>query len=377
MILALAACASAADECRMASGPAESGEVDGPSAARTPGALIPVLTGCGPVTEIQFVPGSDTRVAVLAKDGRLWAVDLAAGTARKALAVSVETKVEMGLLGIAFHPKFAENHRFWLSYNPKGDSLSSRIEEWVWDGDFPTGTPRAVRERLALPQPWANHDGGQIQFGPDGMLYAAFGDGGSAGDPRGAGQDLHTLLGKILRLDPAGGALENPLEGRALPEIWAYGLRNPWKFTWAPDGRMVAGDVGQNTWEEVTFVQPGGNHGWNVREGAACFQPPEGCKAEGLVEPIWTYGHDVGISVTGGVVGSHAELGALAGRYLFGDYGTGRIWALALPATGSSAEPTWVGRFPGGISTFGRDAAGRVYVGNLQRGEVSRLVAPR
>ncbi len=375
MIPPLAGCAEAAEVCRVASGPALPGDAGGPADARIPGAIVPVLTGCGPITEIQFLPGSDTRAAVLAKDGRLWAVDLGSGSVRLALEVPVESRVEMGLLGIAFHPDFARNHRFWLSYNPAGDRLRSRIEEWSWDGVFPAGTPRAVRERFGLDQPWANHNGGQIAFGPDGMLYAAFGDGGALGDPRKSGQNLRTALGKINRLDPDGAPLENPLGERALPEIWAYGLRNPWKFTWAPDGRMVAADVGESAWEEVTFVEPGGNHGWNVREGAACFAPPTGCSREGMVEPIWTYGHDLGVSVTGGVVGSHPELGPLAGRYVFGDFGTGRIWAIALPESGATAEPVWVGRFPGGIATFGRDASGRVYVGNLREGTVGRLIA--
>jgi glucose/arabinose dehydrogenase len=371
----LAACTSQAGECRVVEGAPAASRPDGPEAGRKPASLVPVLTGCGPITEVQFLPGSDTKAAVLAKDGTLWAVDLAAKTVRAALALPVTTRSEMGLLGIAFHPDFATNRRLWLSYNPP-EVLRSHVEEYRWEGEFPAGRPVPVKVVLTVDQPYANHDGGQIQFGPDAMLYVALGDGGSAGDPKNAGQRLDTHLGKILRLHPDGADPKNPLADRALPEIWAYGLRNPWKFTFAPDGRMIAADVGQNTWEEVTFVLPGGNHGWKVREGAACFEPATGCATEGMVEPIWMYGRDAGVSVTGGVVGAHAELGALAGRYLFADYGTGRMWALPLPETGKTAEPWWLGRFPGGITTFGRDASGRVYVGNLNTGEVARLVSP-
>lgn len=342
-----------------------------PDIAGTEVALRPVLEDCGLVTDLQFV--TDDQLIVTTKDGNLVLADLAAKTSRVVMSVPVKTSSELGLLGVALHPKFSTSHRLVVSYNPRAGGTRSVVELWRWD-DFPAGKPVTERKLLEFDQPYDNHDGGQVQFGPDGFLYAGFGDGGSRDDPHGNGQNLQTFLGKILRIDVDGAAPyaippDNPFaKGGGLPEIFAYGLRNPWRFSFLPDGRLVAADVGQDTWEEIDLVPKGGNMGWNTKEARHCFPPGAACTSRGLVEPIWEYDRTEGVSVTGGY--HAASPPAIADRWIFGDYGSGWIWALR-------PEPLDVkrlGKFPGGISTFGRDRSGRVYVGNLSEGRVYRIV---
>ncbi|HHO50385.1 MAG TPA: dehydrogenase, partial [Deltaproteobacteria bacterium] len=225
------------------------------------------------------------------------------------------------------------------------------------------------------------HDAGQLAFGPDGMLYVGLGDGGFRNDPLGAGQDRSTLLGSMLRLDvrtPGRYAVpdDNPFVGIAgvRPEIWAYGLRNPWRYSFTPDGRLVVADVGQNTWEEIDLVSRGDNLGWSLREGSSCFEPPKGCPTVDLTDPIYTYGRKDGGSVTGGVVWTAP--GPLQGRYLFGDFSTGRLWALRLPQPGAAAgqaEVTALGRFDLRPSAFGRAPDGRVWVAGFARGAIYQI----
>ena len=247
---------------------------------------------------------------------------------------------EEGLLGMAFDPNFRETGHFYLSYtaaNPRR-SIVSRFS--VSSDDPNRGDPESEFILLVVPQPYANHNGGHIVFGPDGYLYVGLGDGGSSGDPRGNGQDLTTLLGTILRIDVRHASTveryripsDNPFVGRTegvRQEIWAYGLRNPWRFNFDREtGALWAGDVGQNRYEEVDLVLPGGNYGWNTMEGFHCFRT-DSCAQEGLALPIVEYGNPAqGCSVTGGYVYRGARLPSLQGAYVYGDYCSGTIWSL-------------------------------------------------
>ena len=357
---------------------------EGPDATRPRLAisLTPVVVGLHEPTDFQAVPGQDTRAVVLEKGGEAWMVSLADGTRSRWLSVQVLTASEQGLLGLAFHPDFARNGRFFLDYVAEVDGADRTvIAEWHVDPARPVyAHPTPVRTVLHLAQPYANHNGGQIAFGPDGKLYVGLGDGGAANDPHGNGQNLSTLLGSMLRLDVDASETappDNPFVGRpgARPEIWAHGLRNPWRFSFAPDGRLVVGDVGQNHFEEVTILGRGDNAGWARREADHCFPSGRACSSEGLVEPIYSYPHAEGQSVTGGVVYTGGAVPGLFGRYVFGDFVSGRLWALDLPPPGGARAPAIhaLGRFSILPSAFGRDARGEVYVVDYGAGRVLRI----
>ncbi len=247
---------------------------------------------------------------------------------------------EEGLLGLAFHPDYANNGYFYVDYtasNPK----RTIIARFSVDQTDPNQADRNNgMVMLEVIQPYSNHNGGQITFGPDGYLYIAMGDGGSAGDPEGNGQSLFTLLGKILRIDvdATSGNLnysipsDNPFVGNPQgyrEEIYVYGLRNPWRFSFDfQTGWLWAADVGQNRVEEIDFIEEGTNYGWNIMEGNLCYNPSESCNQTGLEMPIWTYGHDQGNSITGGFVYRGEGLSDLVGSYIYADFGSGRIWSL-------------------------------------------------
>jgi len=282
---------------------------------------------------------------------------------------------ERGLLGLAFHSRYSENGYFYVNYTDlNGDTVVARFSV---SGDPNRADPASEVRLLQIPQPYENHNGGSLVFGPDGYLYIGTGDGGSGGDPHGNGQSLDTLLGKILRIDvDHGDPYTNP-EGNLKGEIWAYGLRNPWRFSFDRlTGDLYIGDVGQNAWEEVDFLpagSPGGaNFGWNYREGTHPFadSPPAGLE---LIEPVAEYDRSAGVSVSGGVVYRGAALPGLDGVYLYGDYGTGRVWGLLRNPDGS-----WQNRllFESGanITTFGEDEAGEVYLAD-RKGFIFKLVA--
>jgi glucose/arabinose dehydrogenase len=239
---------------------------------------------------------------------------------------------------------------------------------------------------LVVRQPFANHNGGGLAFGVDGKLFVALGDGGSAGDPFGNGQSLGTALGKILRIDvdsgtPYGVPPDNPFVGQkgALPEIWAYGLRNPFRISVdRPTGDLYVGDVGQNRVEEIdvgTASRRGGeNYGWNVMEGSQCFRPSRGCNRTGLTLPVYEYPHPEGCSVTGGLVYRGCRMPALAGSYFFGDFCTGFVRSFRLANAQATELRDWTAGLGGidSISSFGTDADGEVYVVDYD-GEVYRL----
>ncbi len=272
---------------------------------------------------------------------------------------------EEGLLGLAFDPAFGESGRFYVYYSAAAPrrSVLSRFEVGGGLGD--AGSEAMI---LEVDQPFSNHNGGMIAFGPDGMLYVALGDGGSSGDPLGNGQNLGTLLGSILRIDVGQGApyvtpTDNPFLGRpgARGEIWAYGLRNPWRFSFDKEtGELWTGDVGQDAVEEVNIVRRGANYGWNVMEGSRCFRAAS-CEAGGMEAPVAEYGHRLGCSVTGGYVYRGERLPELQGVYLYADFCTGLIWGLRHDGE-RVTEQGQIADAPFQIASFGEDEAGEVYI---------------
>ncbi|RMF14563.1 MAG: dehydrogenase [Candidatus Dadabacteria bacterium] len=355
--------------------------------------LEPVAAGLTEPTDIQFVPDHPDWMVVTGKRGELWLLDLGNGQRRVLATFDVLTASEEGLLGIAFAPDYATSRRAFVNLVRRGPERrhESAVVELRIETDT-NGQPLSaaiVRDIYVIEQPYPNHNAGQLAFGPDGMLYVGWGDGGWRDDPHEHGQNPLTPLGAMLRLDvsrstdaePWRVPPDNPFADRAgrigvLPELWAYGLRNPWRYSFAPDGRMIVADVGQDTWEEVDIVAAGDNLGWNRREGAHCFPPDSECDTEGLVDPIWEYGRDLGASITGGYIWPASEPAWLAGRYVCGDFVSGRIWALRLPQAsgGVVTDVVELGRWPMLISTFGRSAEA-LYVADYGAGVIRRLTA--
>ncbi len=281
---------------------------------------------------------------------------------------------EMGLLGLAFHPDFGHTKEFFVDYT--ASKLTRRITRIsrFHGGPYRNGADIASEDVvLEVGQPYANHNGGQIAFGPDGDLYVAFGDGGSAGDPNSNAQNRAVLLGKILRLDvsrrPYTIPADNPFRGNSQgwkEEMYAWGLRNPWRFSFdRTTGRLWAGDVGQSTWEEIDLIEAGKNYGWDCREGMHPYEPASqrssSCAAtRDFTDPVWAYGRDQGICVTGGYVYRGRALPDLVGWYVYADYGSGRVWALR--AENGAAENRLLVDTDLLISTLGVDEAGELYL---------------
>jgi len=277
---------------------------------------------------------------------------------------------EQGLLGLAFHPQYDQNGYFFINCtDSNGDTVIARYR--VSDDDPNLVDLSSEVRILFIPQPYANHNGGMIAFGPDGYLYAGLGDGGAAGDPQNNGQSLVSLLGTILRIDIDGGSPysippDNPFQaGQGRGEIWAFGLRNPWRFSFDRlTGDLYIGDVGQNQWEEIDYIPAGGpsglNFGWSYFEGNHPFRGTAGTGAS-FIPPIAEYDHNQGCSVTGGVVYRGPELPEWQGVYLFGDYCSGRVWALIKDGQGGWREKILYENL-GRISSFGGDEWGNIYL---------------
>lgn len=280
----------------------------------------------------------------------------------------VLTGGERGLLSVAFHPRYAQTGRVFVNYTARPDGRTVIAEYRVFRFD-PDAADPSEQVLLEIPQPFPNHNGGLNKFGPDGMLYIAMGDGGSGGDPGNHAQNLRSLLGKLLRIDVDGGRPytvppDNPFAGRldARPEIWAYGLRNPWRFSFDRcDGRLFLADVGQGSWEEINVLRRGGNYGWRIMEGSHCFAPPSGCRTEGLIRPIAEYRTSLGCAVTGGYVARGAGSPGLIGWYVYGDYCGGQIWGLRESGPGRWTS-TLLLESGLRISSFGEDEEGGLYV---------------
>ncbi len=301
-----------------------------------------------------------------------------------------DTGNEQGLLGLAFHPNYATNGRFYVNYTAASPSGDTVIAEYTVSADTNVADPASARIILQIDQPFGNHNGGMIDFGPDGYLYIGVGDGGSGGDPLQHGQNTATLLGSMLRIDvddtsegqygiPTDNPFANSPNGALdpRPEIWASGLRNPWRFSFdRSNGDLYIGDVGQNALEEIDVQLAnstgGENYGWRTMEGASCFNPSIGCDQTGLVLPVADYSHNDGsCSVTGGYVYRGQCMPDMVGKYLLADFCTNVVSTLTFP-TNNTLE-TLSNSLGSNITSFGQDSAGELYVLTLG-GIVSRIV---
>ncbi len=328
-----------------------------------------------------MLQASDGRFWISEQDGRVLVLDAARdgdGSVVEALDFTgrVSTRrTEEGLLGMAFDP--ADGRRLYVYYSAASPRRSV-VSRFVIDPDAPYADPDSEVVILEVGQPYANHNGGQIAFGPDGYLYIGLGDGGGAGDPLGSGQDLTTLLGAILRIDVSAATTErlysipadNPfVNGGGRGEIWAYGLRNPWRFSFDREsGELWTGDVGQNQWEEIDLVVRGGNYGWNVLEGKHCFRPRDGCDASGKEPPVWEYTLDgEPCSVIGGYVYRGEAIPWLQGAYVYGDFCSGEVFGLRY-AQGAVVEHKRLMDTDLRIMSFAEDDSGEIYLLSQESG---------
>lgn len=347
-------------------------------------ALEPVVEG-GLVRADYLTHAGDDRLFVVEQPGRIRIVKDGQLLERPFLDITDKVLTngnEQGLLSVAFHPDYAANGQFWVNYTRVRDGATVIERYTVSRADPDRADAQSGKVILVVAQTEANHNGGLVKFGPDGYLYVGMGDGGGGGDRHGSignGQDLNALLGKILRLDVTNqDTYAIPASNPFGTEIWSYGWRNPWRFSFdrATDDLYLA-DVGQNAYEEVHF-QPasstgGENYGWRIMEGTHCFDPSQGCDQAGLVLPIAEYSHDEGgCSITGGYVYRGSQYPAMQGTYFFGDYCSGFIWSLQ--RSGDQWEMTK--RLESGvqISSFGEDVNGEVYVVD-HGGAIYQLVA--
>lgn len=343
---------------------------------------FPALTFALPV-DLQAPPDTSNRLFVVEQEGTIRVFPNQPDIDSSQLFLDLTDRVnkegwEEGLLGLAFHPNFSTNGYFFVNYTAKNPrrTVISRFQ-----ASPPTNNSANKASELIIltfNQPYANHNGGCLQFGPDGYLYIGTGDGGAAGDPHGNGQNLGVLLGKMLRIDidnttdslnysiPG----DNPYRGNPnqRPEIWAYGLRNPWRYSFDRDGRLWAGDVGQNRYEEIDIINRGENYGWRTMEGNHCYNPITGCKTEGLTLPVIEYPQPTGASVTGGRVYYGELVPAMKNMYIYADFMTGKIWAASLPLgnsrqlTANDLTVTELIDTELGISSFGVDRNDELYL---------------
>jgi glucose/arabinose dehydrogenase len=330
-------------------------------------------------------PASDARLFIVEQPGRIRIVQNGTllATPFLDLTARVSSAGERGLLSVAFHPQYATNGTFFVNFtDTRGDT---RIERLRVGADPNRADPATAELVLTVAQPFSNHNGGLVAFGPDGKLYVGMGDGGGGGDPQETGQDPLRLLGKMLRIDvdaarPYAIPSDNPNAGRTdrLPEIWATGLRNPWRFSWdRTAGLLYVADVGQNRLEEVNVVpatQGGVNYGWDEMEGSDCFEPSTGCDRMGKQLPATEYTHSDGCSITGGYVYRGQDLPALRGHYFYADYCEGWIRSFRYANGGATEARSWELENVGNISSFGEDARGELYV-VAHGGAVYKIVA--
>ncbi len=331
--------------------------------------------------ELTYANDGTNRLFAASQYGAIWTFENRSDVEQSHLFLDLRGKVydwrrpganEQGLLGLAMHPQFKDNGRFYVYYSHPDNKRSIVSQFTVSKTDPNKADPDSEVVLLDIAQPFQNHNGGSIEFGPDGYLYIALGDGGFRNDPLSSGQDLSSLLGSILRIDvdhhnvgknyaiPA----DNPFVDRegARPEIFAYGLRNPWRIAFdKKTGTLWAGDVGQELWEEINIVKKGGNYGWSVREGFHPF----GNRSESLgdaIAPVWEYDHQIGKSITGGRVYRNSRLPQLEGKYLYADYVTGTVWALSYdPSTATVTRNEQVVPDSIAVLAFGEDQSGEVY----------------
>jgi glucose/arabinose dehydrogenase len=346
-----------------------------------------VARGLQAPLDLQAPPGDRSRLFVVEQGGRIRIVR--GGTVVSAPFLDIASRVraggEQGLLGLAFHPQYAQNGRFFVNYTDRnGDT---HVSEFRVSSNADVADAASERQILFVRQPFDNHNGGALAFGNDGLLYIGLGDGGSGGDPQGNGQSLTTLLGKMLRIDvnqgsPYGIPADNPFASRpGAREVWSFGLRNPWRFAFdRSTGDLYIGDVGQGAREEVDVglaARRGGeNWGWNTMEGTRCFRPASGCSTSGLDLPVVEYDHGAGCSITGGVVYRGCRLPGYAGTYFYADYCSALVRSFRLENGRAVDQRDWTATLGRGLdspTSFGVDADGEAYIVDGD-GEIYRIV---
>ncbi|MBD0319587.1 MAG: PQQ-dependent sugar dehydrogenase [Gemmatimonadetes bacterium] len=330
-------------------------------------------------------PAGDERLFVVEQPGRIRIVENGSVAAAPFLDITdrVQSGGERGLLSMAFHPRYAQNGLFFVYYTDRAGDI--RVDRFRVSADRARADPTSARSVITIPHREAsNHNGGLVAFGPDGRLYLGTGDGGGGGDPQRNGQNPLSLLGKILRLDVDGAdpydiPADNPFAGRSSTrnEIWALGVRNPWRFSWDRDtGTLFVADVGQNAWEEVNAVPgtAGGlNFGWNTMEGAHCFPAGSDCATAGKTLPVLEYGRGDGCSITGGYVYRGSALPGLRGHYFYSDYCRGWLRSFRLAGGQAGDRREWEVGDVGNVTSFGEDGAGELYV-VTSAGRIFRVV---
>lgn len=346
---------------------------------------FPNLTFENPV-DIQTPEDETDRIFIVSQKGKIFVFPNDMNVNSADLFLDISEKVlfggEQGLLGLTFHPDFKSNGKFFVDYvadNPRRTVVSS----FTVSKDLNTAIHESEEIILEVEQPFSNHNGGQIAFGPDGYLYISLGDGGSGGDPGNRAQDLKSYLGKILRIDVNknengklyGIPFDNTFKGNTqgyLEEIYAYGLRNVWRFSFDGKHNLWAADVGQNAWEEINIIQKGGNYGWRIMEGYHCYNPSSDCDTTGLILPIWEYGHNEsgGYSITGGYVYERNDIIELTSKYIYADFVSGNIWSYDL----SSTQNKLITKINGQISTFGTDGNQNLFFADYQNGTIHKFV---
>ena len=337
-------------------------------------------------------PADNTdRIFVIAQKGKIHVfpnkIDVRNSSVFLDIVKNVDSGGEKGLLGLAFHPNFKSNGFFYVNYT-RGNPLETVISRFKVSTNNPNvGDPKSEMILLTYAQPYSNHNGGKVAFGKDGYLYISAGDGGSGGDPQNNGQNRKSLLGKILRIDvnnSSGSRMytipsDNPYKGNKenyREEIYAYGLRNAWRFNFDYEtGLLWAGDVGQNKIEEIDIVEKGGNYGWRIMEADECFGS-RNCDKENYMLPIWSYqqSSSTGKSVTGGYVCRDKNLPGLDGKYVYGDYVSGNIWALTY-AGKKAVSNQLIAKLSDGLSSFGEDSKKNLYILAYSNGKIYKLVA--
>lgn len=351
-------------------------------------ALSLVVSGLTSPLDLESPDDGSGRLFVVEQGGRIKIIQNGAVLSQPFLDISskITTGGEMGLLGVTFHPNFSTNPKFYVNYvRTQAGQIQSVISEYSL-ASASSNQADASTERILLPVNqvgnFNNHKAGQLAFGADGFLYFGLGDGGSGGDPNGNAQSKQTLLGKMMRIDIDGTSSglqyripsDNPfVSGGGMPEIYAYGFRNPWRFSFdRPTNRLFVADVGQGSFEEVDIVQKGGNYGWNTMEGNHCFNPATGCNMSSLSLPIAEYDHSVGIAVIGGYVYHGTSIATLQGTYVFGDL-NGKIFGLQETSPNNWTR-TLLATTSTQLSSFGQDSSGELYVVDLS-GNIFKIKA--
>ena len=328
--------------------------------------------------DLQAMPGSNDWLFIVEQQGKIWAIKNGDSPFEKKLVLDISSKVddntnEEGLLGLAFHPEFQNNGYLYVNYTVDRPHQSRISRFRIKRSELPAVDRESEEILMTYQQPYWNHNGGGLAFGPDGLLYIGVGDGGSGGDPRGHGQNRKSLLGSILRIDVNQGEegklysipVDNPFKANRegfREEIYAYGLRNPWRISFDPlNGTLWTGDVGQNAYEEVDTIVNGGNYGWKLMEGDHCFKR-KNCNSDQLIGPVWEYGRGDGFSITGGYVYRGDQVQLLNGKYIYGDFVSHKIWALDYSDPDQLQNILIADDRQLQVSSFGVDHEGELYL---------------